>query len=204
MKLQELLDNAEAEGYEHIISWQPHGRAFLLHKKQEFVETILPRYFGRIQLLSFMRQLNLYDCKKITQGPDRGSYYHEMLLRGMPFLASCIHRKKSTGMKIKLKPNPEAEPKFYLMPFVPATNFRKTVIEPTSIVLPEPASDNHLENIYLSMKFHNYTNTVCPFETNEFHAPEAAPRTFSNFSFPDGGHEDDSTFDEMLERIFNE
>mmetsp|Transcript_5347 Transcript_5347/g.7885 ORF Transcript_5347/g.7885 Transcript_5347/m.7885 type:complete len:212 (-) Transcript_5347:283-918(-) len=149
MKLQELLDNAEAEGHEHIISWQPHGRAFLLHKKKEFVETVLPQYFGRIKLLSFKRQLYLYAFKRITRGPDRDAYYHEMSLRGKPFFSSCIPRKRATSMKIKLSGNPKAEPKFYLMPFLAAISCPKTV-NPKSDTLPESASEIVLDSAKLS------------------------------------------------------
>ena len=194
MKLQELLDNAEAEGHEHIISWQPHGRAFLLHKKKEFFETVLPRYFGRIQLLSFKRQLYLYDFKRITQGPDRDAYYHEMLLRGMPFFASCIPRKKSTGMKIKLSANPEAEPKFYLMPFITATSCPKTV-KPKSVALPESASEICLDNDNFSTKFHS--DTISPIDTTGCPAQEVALRKFSNTSSAGEDREDDSSFSEI-------
>mmetsp|Transcript_25600 Transcript_25600/g.58770 ORF Transcript_25600/g.58770 Transcript_25600/m.58770 type:complete len:118 (+) Transcript_25600:94-447(+) len=43
-QLHECLDMAEKEGLEHIISWKPHGRAFHVHKPDEFVELIMPRY----------------------------------------------------------------------------------------------------------------------------------------------------------------
>ena len=193
VKLQELLDNAEAEGYDHIISWQPHGRAFLLHKKEDFVDRVLPRYFGRIQLLSFKRQLNLYDFKRITQGPDRDTYYHEMLLRGMPFFASCIHRKKSTGLNIKLSANPEAEPKFYLMPSLPAISSQRTLTKSNSVALPEAVREIRFDNADFSTNFHRRTmsivDTGCP-------AREAALRIFSN-SFSEGRARDDDS-SEML------
>lgn len=43
-KLFDMLNAAATVGFEHIISWQPHGRSFLIHYKNLFVETIMPRY----------------------------------------------------------------------------------------------------------------------------------------------------------------
>jgi len=192
MKLQELLDSAEAEGHEHIISWQPHGRAFLLHKKKEFFEIVLPRYFGRIQLLSFKRQLNLYDFKRITQGPDRDAYYHELLLRGLPFSSSCIPRKRAKGMKIKLAANPEAEPTFYLMPFLPGISCTKKV-NPKSVTLPESASEIFfLDNAKLS-RFHQH---MSPIDTTDC-PEEVSLRKFSNSSVTGWDHEDIPSFSEI-------
>jgi hypothetical protein len=42
VKLHYMLSELEADGMSHIVSWQPHGRSFLVHKRQKFVEKILP------------------------------------------------------------------------------------------------------------------------------------------------------------------
>lgn len=47
VKLHEVLDQVEADGFAHIISWQGHGRCFMIHKPKEFVEYIMPRYVSR-------------------------------------------------------------------------------------------------------------------------------------------------------------
>ena len=46
MKLHDMLEDQEGEedGIAHIVSWQPHGRCFLVHKQKEFVEKVLPLY----------------------------------------------------------------------------------------------------------------------------------------------------------------
>lgn len=59
-KLQLLLDTMAQESLEHIVSWQPHGRCFVIHDKNEFVNSIMPRFFMQTKLTSFQRQLNLY------------------------------------------------------------------------------------------------------------------------------------------------
>jgi HSF-type DNA-binding len=43
MKLHIVLQDVANERMEHIVSWAPHGRCFLVHKPQEFVDKILPR-----------------------------------------------------------------------------------------------------------------------------------------------------------------
>ena len=63
---------------------QPHGRSFLVHKTKEFTDRIMPKYFNQGKFASFQRQLNLYGFKRLTRGPDAGSYYNELFLRGRP------------------------------------------------------------------------------------------------------------------------
>ena len=43
-RLHECLEAVEREGLDHIVSWQPHGRAFTVHLPDKFVELVLPRY----------------------------------------------------------------------------------------------------------------------------------------------------------------
>ena len=41
--LHRVIARVEEDGYGHIFGWQPHGRAFLIHKAKEFNEFILPK-----------------------------------------------------------------------------------------------------------------------------------------------------------------
>jgi hypothetical protein len=41
--LHRVIAQVEEDGYGHIFGWQPHGRAFLIHKAKEFNEFILPK-----------------------------------------------------------------------------------------------------------------------------------------------------------------
>ena len=43
--LYDMLDDASKENREYIVSWMPHGRAFKVHKGNEFESKIMPRYF---------------------------------------------------------------------------------------------------------------------------------------------------------------
>lgn len=42
VKLHYMLRDMEEDGLDHIMSWQPHGRSFLVHKPAEFAAKILP------------------------------------------------------------------------------------------------------------------------------------------------------------------
>jgi len=42
-KLHAVLDQVEADGLSHVISWQPHGRCFVVHNPGEFVAHVMPR-----------------------------------------------------------------------------------------------------------------------------------------------------------------
>jgi hypothetical protein len=99
---------------EDLCSWQPHGRAFVVHKPTEFV-SLLPKYFKLTKLASFQRQLNLYGFTRLTRGKDRGAYYHEMFLRGKPFLAYHIQRMKVKGTGVRARANPTQEPDLWSM-----------------------------------------------------------------------------------------
>ena len=43
--LHQLLEHALDEGFQDIVSWQPHGRSFHVHNPDLFVQSIMPRYF---------------------------------------------------------------------------------------------------------------------------------------------------------------
>ena len=45
LKLHETLTEIEKDGHDDIIGWLSHGRSFKIHKQQDFVDQILPKYF---------------------------------------------------------------------------------------------------------------------------------------------------------------
>jgi len=117
LKLHDMLNATSAAGMEDIVSWQPHGRCFVVHKPKEFV-LMLPEYFKLSKLASFQRQLNLYGFQRLTRGRDRGGYYHELFLRDRVFLSHSIQRIKVKGTGVRARSNPDQEPDFWAMPWV--------------------------------------------------------------------------------------
>lgn len=120
VKLHEMLDRIEADGFAHVVSWQPHGRCFVVHKPKEFVNHVMPKYFKQTKMASFQRQLNLYGFNRLTSGLDKGGYYHELFLRGKVSLAYDIQRMRVKGTGVRLPTNPDNEPNFYALPPVRA------------------------------------------------------------------------------------
>jgi hypothetical protein len=154
LKLHELLDNAELEGIADIISWQIHGRAFSIHNKKDFCLRVMPQWFMQTKITSFFRQLSLYGFLRITQGRDKGAYYHECFLRGKHSLAKTMLRQKVKGNKIKGLPSPETEPNFYCMPPVPELpkyipGLSGTQINKVSTILPASSLDIQQDNVKL-------------------------------------------------------
>ena len=119
IKLHEILSKVERDGLSSVISWQPHGRSFKIHQHEEFSRNILQQYFVMTKKSSFLRQLNLYGFNRLSAGPDNGAYYHELFLRGMPFLCRRMSRVKINGKVIRAAGNPDQEPNFYQMVSVP-------------------------------------------------------------------------------------
>ena len=112
LKLHNLL---ETNQWSDIISWQPHGRCFVLHKPKDFLDEVMPHHFRQTKLTSFQRQLNLYGFCRLTSGRDKGGYYHELFLRGRPLLCQRMVRMRIKGTRIKAASSPETEPNFYAM-----------------------------------------------------------------------------------------
>jgi len=125
IKLHKMLEGNGANGMEHIASWQPHGRCFVVHNQQDFVDLVMPRYFQQSKYPSFQRQLNLYGFKRITKGPDRNGYHHPNFLRGRPELTDAMARIKVKGTGVRKPHRPEEEPNFYNYPPLPDSGSTK-------------------------------------------------------------------------------
>jgi len=117
-KLHRLLLEVEAAGRADVISFVANGRAFAIHKADQFFKEIVPLYFRQSRLSSFKRQLNLYGFELINTGPARGGYYHEMFVKERPELCRRMRRvalkiapssKDSTGKKKSKNKDSEAD-----------------------------------------------------------------------------------------------
>lgn len=142
-KLYLMLSTIEREGKDRIVSWQPHGRCFHVHNPKEFVSDVMTRFFKQTKLTSFQRQLNLYGFCRLTSGRDRGGYYHELFLKGRPFLCRKMVRTRIKGTGIKASSNPTHEPNFYGMPFVRPLD--DTPVSPLTVSLIRVNSEEKIE-----------------------------------------------------------
>ena len=104
-KLHRMLEHAEKSNLDDVISFTPDGRLFAIHKPREFVASIMPKYFTTSRMSSFQRQLNLYGFRRITEGRDKGAYFHKFFLKGRRGLCKKVKRKK-TSSKAPPPPSP--------------------------------------------------------------------------------------------------
>ena len=123
-QLHQFLSNNFMHGHgpphnvQHIVSWQPHGRAFLVRNSKKMESEVLLRYFKQTKIKSFLRQLNKWGFKRITKGIDEGCYYHELFLRGKPWLINNMRYIKVKGDSKQMTTNPVQEPDFYALALI--------------------------------------------------------------------------------------
>jgi hypothetical protein len=80
-KLHDMLEAAESNNFDHIVSWEPDGLSFKVHKSDEFVTKIMPLYFDQTKYESFRRQLNLYNFSRVARGSNRGMHFHASFVK---------------------------------------------------------------------------------------------------------------------------
>ncbi|GFH55654.1 hypothetical protein CTEN210_12130 [Chaetoceros tenuissimus] len=133
-KLYRILEYAdESPDVQAIISWQPHGRSFLIKDKKRLVKEVLPLFFATVQYDSFRRNLNHWGFAQIrgVNSPDNKSYYHDYFLRTRIDVSYMIKRVKdprftpprssfsSSSNSTKISILPFQEPKFHEMEWLP-------------------------------------------------------------------------------------
>lgn len=112
-RVQNMLEEAHKEGFNHIVSWQPHGRAFKIHNPKEFSEKILPRYFNT-KLQNFKRTLLTWGFVRHCEGPDRDAFYHRYFVRGVVLSLVSKLTKKQMFNSMEGWLSPGEVPNFYL------------------------------------------------------------------------------------------
>jgi HSF-type DNA-binding len=79
VKLYAILAQKE---FGDIITWMPHGRSWKVLKPNLFETLVMPLFFEYSNYHSFNRLVNAWSFRRVSSGPDRGSYYHEV--RSLP------------------------------------------------------------------------------------------------------------------------
>lgn len=120
-KLHTVLKILDQEGSHGILSWNHHGRSFLIKNQQKFETEVIPRFFKTNQMSSFRRQLNLYEFVRINDGPESGCYYHELFLRSKPLLSLKMERVNRKGTITRPR---QDSPPFTSFPSLPPLKHR--------------------------------------------------------------------------------
>eukprot|EP00977_Amphora_coffeiformis_P029033 scaffold38356_cov237-Amphora_coffeaeformis.AAC.1 len=110
VKLYAILAQKE---FNDIIAWMPHGRSWKVLKPNVFESLVMPLFFEYSNYHSFNRLVNAWSFRRVSSGPDRGSYYHELFLRGKPHLQKYMRRLPKTHKKLPMRK--QDEPDFYLL-----------------------------------------------------------------------------------------
>ncbi|KAJ0182498.1 hypothetical protein K1T71_001867 [Dendrolimus kikuchii] len=118
-KLWKLVNDSETN---HLISWSPGGKTFVIQNQADFARELLPLYYKHNNMASFIRQLNMYGFHKITSVENGGLRYekdeiefsHPCFMKGHAYLLEHIKRKianpksivtsNESGEKVLLKP----------------------------------------------------------------------------------------------------
>jgi hypothetical protein len=95
-KLHELLEET-GKGHSSVVSWLPGGKAFKVHKKEDFCDEHMPAFFNSSKYKTFQRSLNLWGFKSVARGPDKGACYHQFFVRGNADLCKNMIRVKIKG-----------------------------------------------------------------------------------------------------------
>jgi len=122
VRLRVMLSDASRHGHQYVISWAPHGKAFMIHDRPYFSNNIMPSYF-KSKFTSFRQSLRNHGFGQVGgNGWDEGAYYHKLFLRDEPQLCQGLTQdqmKKSMPEWIPV----EDEPNFYPMDNVIESEF---------------------------------------------------------------------------------
>ncbi len=100
-KLHRMLQDANREGFHHIVSWVQSGTAFKVHDLDAFMEEVMTKYFDQSKFQSFRRQLNLYDFTRVNSAVHGTYYFHKCFLQHDPRLCSQITRPKTKRRSLR-------------------------------------------------------------------------------------------------------
>ncbi|KAL3907363.1 MAG: hypothetical protein SGILL_008908, partial [Bacillariaceae sp.] len=97
-KVYDILNYAEEEGYDDIVSFNDGGDQFVIHNCKEFQETILPMFFGHSKLRSFERQCSYWGFNRVSGthlSPEGVTWSHPKILRDRRDLVKKLKRSES-------------------------------------------------------------------------------------------------------------
>ena len=97
LKLYEMLEDAEEQGFNDIVSWSSDGNGFMVHDTTSFVLKIIPSYYNCTKYKSFQRQLSLYGFTRVTSGDNKGLRGHKNFIRGCKELCRQMKPVASGG-----------------------------------------------------------------------------------------------------------
>lgn len=74
--LLKTYDIVSDKKLDHIISWNKEGNSFIVHLPNDFSTEVLPLHFKTSRFSSFVRQLNMYEFRKIRDNSNEHEFVH--------------------------------------------------------------------------------------------------------------------------------
>lgn len=75
------------------IDYGEDGKELVIYDKKNFIDVVLQKYFRHGNWRSFIRQLNMYNFRKINRGNDREIFVNPLFYRGNEINFHQIRRK---------------------------------------------------------------------------------------------------------------
>jgi hypothetical protein len=93
-RLHDMIEYAEEQRLQSIISWTPDGRAIVIHDPDKLVQDLMHLFYGQIKYRSFLRQLNKWSFKRVSDaGTRKNAFQHPYFLRGRKALCEQMTRE---------------------------------------------------------------------------------------------------------------
>jgi hypothetical protein len=83
-KLHVMLEEAENANKNHIVSWNPDGKSFKVHKPDVFVKEVAPKYFNHKNYRSFQKMVSSENTAKAAQS----NFYRSSVLLEISLVAA--------------------------------------------------------------------------------------------------------------------
>jgi len=93
-KLYAMLQYAANSEHSSAASWSVDGRAFIIHRRDVFLENLVPLFFKQTKFRSFTRQLNLWGFSRLS---DVDEWAHPNFIRGSSDRLELIRRVEVKG-----------------------------------------------------------------------------------------------------------
>ena len=93
--ITKLLDILKNKKISNIIDWSDNGETIEIRDETKFINEILPKYFKHNNMTNFIRQLNMYNFKKLKHYSKHGviAYSNSFFKRDKNDLVAEINRK---------------------------------------------------------------------------------------------------------------
>jgi len=112
VRLRVMLNDASRDGNESVVTWMPHGKAFMIHDRNYFSNSIMPNYF-KSKFTSFRQALRNHGFAQMGGNSwDEGAYYHKLFLRDEPLLCQGLTHEQMKKAMPEWIPTAD-EPSFY-------------------------------------------------------------------------------------------